>query len=206
MAELIGQGPTGTPGGTTITFETSPFPLQLGARAKDAAGNEYIFCTFGDDVNAKMCVQIDSAFDATIVGTGGRGAIGVVCANNASSNAAGWVQIYGKAMMMIVDAGSGGTQPSPSDAAAGPTTLSTSAATRFLLPTSATSPNALTVLNGTVCTTSGIFAEGISVAQDAAPASVTAVCNTTAASARHTGAQISVWLNYPRLVHRNYGE
>ncbi len=206
MAELTGPGPVGLPGATSITFETSPFPLQLGSRAKDSDGNEYIFCTFGDDVNAKMCVQISSAFDATIVGVAGRGAIGIVCANNASSNAAGWVQIYGKAMMMIVGAGSGGTQPSPSDAANGPTTLSTSAATRFILGTSLTSPNALTALNGTVCTTSGIFAEGISVAQDAAPAAVTAVCNTTAASARHTGEQISVWLNYPRLEHRNYGE
>jgi hypothetical protein len=75
-----------------------------------------------------------------------------------------------------------------------------------MLPTSATSPNSLVVLNGSVSTTSGIFAEGISVAQDADAAAVTAVCNTTNASVRHTGAQVSVWLNYPRLVHRNYGE
>jgi hypothetical protein len=205
MAELIGQGPVGLPGGTSVVF-TTPFPLQLGSRAKDVAGNEYIFCTFGNDVNAKMCVQIDSAFDATIIGVAARGPLGVVCATNASSDSAGWVQIYGKAMMMIVGAGSGGTQPSPSDAAAGPTTLSTSAATKFQFGTSLTSPHALTAVNVLVSTSSGIFAEGISVAQDADPAAVTAVCNTTNSSARHTGEQISVWLNYPVAVYRNIGE
>lgn len=206
MAELIGQGPVGLPGGTSVVFETSSPPLPLGSRAKDNNGNEYLFVAFGDAVNAKMVVRISSAFVATVLGTGGRGWLGVVCANNATSDSCGWVQIYGKAMIMIVDAGSGGTQPSPSDAAAGPTTLSTSAMTRFMLPTSQTSPAALVALNGTVSTTSGIFAEGILVADDADAAAVTAVCNTTDASARHTGAQISVILNYPRLEHRNYGE
>ena len=205
MAELIGQGPIGLPGGTSVVF-TTPFPLRVGSRAKDNDGNEYVFCSFGNDVNAKMVVQIDSAFDATIVGVAGRGALGVVCASNASSDSAGWVQIYGKCTIMIVDAGSGGTQPSPSDAAAGPTTLSTSAATRFIFGTSLTSPHSLTALNGTVSTTSGIFAVGISVAQDADATAVTAVCNTTATSARHTGAQISVFLNYPQAVHLNFGE
>ncbi len=108
--------------------------------------------------------------------------------------------------MMIIGAGSGGTQPSPSDAANGPTTLSTSVPTRFLLSTSLTSPNALTHVSGNTSVVSGIFAEGITVAQDADPAAVTAVCNTTAASARHTGEQISVWLNYPVLKHINFGE
>jgi hypothetical protein len=204
MAELTGHV-AGYPGGTSITF-TTPLPLRPGTRAKDVDGNEYVFCTFSNPCNAKMPVLIDSAFDCTTLGVAGRGAIGVLCASEHTSDTSGWVQIYGKAMMQIIDAGSGGTQPSPSDAAAGPTTLSTSAATRFLLSTSLTSPNTLMALNGTVSTTSGIFARGISVAQDADPAAVTAVCNTTAASARHTGAQISVWLNYPRLEHMNYGE
>jgi len=204
MAELTGHA-VGYPGGTSVVF-TTPLPLRPGTRAKDVDGNEYVFCTFSNPCNAKMPVLIDSAFDCTTLGVAGRGAIGIVCASEQTSDQAGWVQIYGKAMMQIIDAGSGGTQPSPSDAAAGPTTLSTSAATRFLLSTSLTSPNTLMALNGTVSTTSGIFARGISVAQDADAAAVTAVCNTTAASARHTGAQISVWLNYPRLEHMNYGE
>ena len=206
MAELIGQGPVGLPGGTTVLFSTSPFPLQIGHRAKDSSGNEYILCTFTDDMNARQPCQISSAFAATILGTGGRGALGIVCAANATSGAAGWVQIYGKAMMMIIDAGSGGTQPSPSDAANGPTTLSTSVPTVFALSTSLTSPHSLTWVSGNASTASGIYIENLSVAQDAAPGSVSSVTATTEASARHTGAQISVFLNYPQIRHRNYGE
>lgn len=206
MAELIGQGPVGLPGATTWTHSTSPFPLTVGSRAKDSAGNEYVLCSFTDEMNAKQPCQISSAFAATILAVTGRGPIGVVCANQVTSGSIGWVQIYGKAMMMIIDAGSGGTQPSPSDAANGPTTLSTSVPTRFALSTSLTSPHSLTWVSGNTSTSSGIYAIGITVAQDAAPASVSSVCDTTNASARHTGAQISVFLNYPHLEHRNYGE
>ncbi len=206
MAELAGQGPAGLPGGTTVVFDVSPPPIQLGSRAKDNAGNEYIFCAFGDDVNAKQAVTISSAFVAEILKVTGRGPVGIVCANRGTSDQTGWVQIYGKAMMMIIDAGSGGTQPSPSDAANGPTTLATSVPTVFALSTSLTSPHAFTWVSGNASTASGIYAEGLSVAQDADPAAVSSVTATTDASARHTGAQISVWLNYPTLVHRNYGE
>lgn len=206
MAELHGQGPIGLPGATTVIFSTSPFPLALGSRAKDSAGNEYILCSATDEVNAGQPVQISSAFAATILAVTGRGPVGVVCAGQVTSGAAFWVQIYGKCSMMIIDAGSGGTQPSPSDAANGPTTLSTSVPTRFALSTSLTSPHSFTWVSGNASTASGIYAEGITVAQDAAPASVSAFTATTAASARHTGAAISVFLNYPQLMHRNYGE
>ena len=206
MAELTGQGPIASPGPTSVIHSTSPFPMPLGTRQKDKDGNEYIFCSFTDEMNAKQPCQISSAFAATILAVTGRGPVGIVCANQASSGNAGWVQIYGKAMMMIIDAGSGGTQPSPSDAANGPTTLSTSVPTVFTLSTSLTSPHSFTHVSGNASTASGIYAEGITVAQDADPAAVSSVTATTAASIRHTGAQISVWLNYPTLVHRNYGE
>jgi hypothetical protein len=205
MAELTGP-PIGFPGGTSVIY-TTPFPLQLGTRARDSSGNEYILCSFTDEMNAGQPCQISSAFGATILAVTGRGPLGVVVAGQATSAAAGWVQIYGKVMMMIIDGLSqGGTQPSPSDAANGPTTLATSVPTVFALSTSITSPHSLTWVSGNASTASGIYVEGMSVAQDAAPAAVSNFTFTTNASARHTGAAISVFLSYPVLRHRNYGE
>lgn len=203
MAELTGTA-IGYPGGTSVVF-TTPLPLRPGTKGRDIDGNEYIFCTAQTVVNNKQPVRINSDFSVEVLEVTGRGSLGIACAR-ASSDQALWVQVYGKAMMMIIDAGSGGTQPSPSDAANGPTTLSTSVPTVFVLSTSITSPHSLSWVSGNASTFSGIVVEGLSVAQDAAPASVSATTATTDASNAHTGAEISVWLNYPRLRHRNFGE
>ena len=210
MAELTGQGPIASPGATSVVF-TTPFPLQLGSRAKDSAGNEYVFCSFSDNVDVGAPVVITSAFAAARPGTTGRGSVGVSAAYGTSANA-GWVQIYGRAMMQINCADNGGTAPSPSDAANGPTTLSTSVPTRFKLSTSLVSPNALYWSSGNVSTGSGIYVEGMFVATDTSlgvSPGVSEVCNTTSGVipiVRHTGAQVAVFLNYPTLTHRNYGE
>lgn len=203
MAELTAKVPS-FPGGTSVVF-TTPWPLRPGTTGQDVDGNEYVFCTFNTVVNAKQPVRINSDFSAEVLEVTGRGPIGVACARG-SSDQAGWVQIKGKCMMMIIDAGSGGTQPSPSDAANGPTTLSTSVPTRFVLSTSITSPHSLAWVSGNASTASGIYVTGLTVAQDAAPGSVSLTTATTDASGAHTGAEISVMLNYPQLEHRNYGE
>jgi hypothetical protein len=200
MSQLSAQGPVGFPGGTSVVF-TTPYPLQKGARGWDTDGNEYVFCHFNDTVNAGQPVSIKSDFTASILAVTGRGPIGIACARG-SSDQAGWVQVYGRAVMQIIASG-----VSPSDDANGPTTLGTTAQTVFVLPTSITSPMALAWVSGNASTASRIEVEGMSVATDASVSdSVSAVTATTSDSGAHTGHQVSVFLNYPQLRHRNYGE
>jgi hypothetical protein len=200
MAELHGQGPIGIPGGTSVVF-TTPFPLTPGSRAKDAAGNEYVFCDFTDTVNVGQPVAIASDFTAGLLAVTGRGPLGVAAVRGTSDNA-GWVQIYGRCLMQIIESG-----VSPSDAANGPTTLATSVPTIFVLPTSITSPMALAWVSGNASTASRIEIEGISVASNASPGSVSGTTFVTASTSNaHTGAEIGVFLIYPKIRHRNYGE
>jgi hypothetical protein len=205
MADFIGHGLEGLPGGTSCVY-TTPFPVGVGTRARDTSGYEYVFCDFTGAVNLYQPVVISSDFTAAAVGITGRGAVGIVCAQVGTSNNGGWVQIYGRSMMQLAGGDGGGTMPSPSDAANGPTTLATSIPTVFKLGTSLTSPPALAWVSGNTSTGSGIYVEGMVVATDASPGDVSAVTYTTDPSCAHTGSQIAVFLNYPVLVHRNYGE
>jgi hypothetical protein len=93
---------------------------------------------------------------------------------------------------------------SPSDAANGPTTLSTTAQTKFWLPTTATSDGIEGVrwTSGNASTTSGFYIDGMTVATDADPGAVSA----TTYSSTHTGEEIAVFLNFPKIVHVNVGE
>jgi hypothetical protein len=199
MANLSAQGPIGAAGATSEVF-TTPFPHQLGDRARDRAGNEYIFVDFTGTVYGGTPVQINGDFTAAKVGITGRGAFGVACSSATSDNA-GWVQIYGKATVQLLGATA---EVSPSDAANGPTTLSTTAQTKFWLPTTATStgPEGIRWTSGNASTTSGFQVIGMIVSSDADPTAVSAV---TAATS-HTGSQIGVFLNYPMIVHVNLGE
>jgi hypothetical protein len=176
------------------------YRLPVGVRARDAIGNEYVLCDLTGDVFGGTPVQINADFTAAKVGITGRGAFGVA-AEPGTSDQWAWVQIYGKCMIQLLGATA---EVSPSDAANGPTTLSTTAQTKFWLPTTATStgPEGIRWTSGSTSLSSGFYVEGLTVAQDAAPASVSSV---TAATS-HTGSQISVFLNYPRIVHVNYGE
>jgi hypothetical protein len=200
MPGFIGQGPIGHPGGTSVVF-TTPYPLQRGSRAVDSAGNEYVFCDFTSTVNAGQPVAIGSDFTASILAVTGRGPVGVACAR-ATSDQAGWVQVYGRCVMQIIASG-----VSPSDDANGPTTLGTSAGTVFVLPTSITSPMALAWVSGNTSVASRVEIEGMTVATDASVSnSVTATTATTSDSGAHTGHEVAVFLNYPNARHRNYGE
>ena len=211
MAHLSAVGPIGSPHPTS-EVATTPFPLQLGSRMRDAAGNEYIYVDFTGSVYQGTPVQINSDFTAAKVGITGRGAFGVACCAATSDNS-GWVQIYGRAYVQLLGETAG---VSPSDAANLPTTLSTTAQIKFWLPTTATStgPEGLRQTSGSICTTSGFYIDGLFVAHDASPASLinlistslTSPSNYTTPQTSHTGHDIAVFLNYPIIKHVNWGE
>jgi hypothetical protein len=198
MAELTGFA-TGFPNGTSVVH-TTPYPVKVGTRARGTDGSEYVYVNFTGTVYSRTAVTINADGTASILAAaaGARGPIGVVCAQ-ASSDNGGWVQIYGRCLIQC-----GINSCSPSDAANGPTTLSTSAQTVFVVPTTAnTHEGAVGYTSGNVSTGSPTIIEGMSVASDA---SVGNVSLTTSTATSHIGAEIAVWLNYPRAVHRNYGE
>ena len=177
------QGPAQSFPGATSDLYTTPYPISPGTKARDNVGNEYVFCEFSSNVYPEGPVLIGADFVATALTTTGRGPVGIVVdlgknvgPSNVSapvspytSDQAGWVQIYGRAFAMITIGG--GTVVSPSDAANGPTTLSTSVGTKFLAPTSATSPpGALFWASDQTMTSVGNYViHGMSVASDASP-------------------------------------
>lgn len=104
MANLIGQGPLGT-GGPTSQIDSTPYPHTPGARARDQAGNEYLYVQFTAVTYYGCLVQINGFNQAApLLGTAKRAyRVGVVCGGRASSDSGehptslncGWVQIYG---------------------------------------------------------------------------------------------------------------
>ena len=198
--QLVGQGPiAGVAGPTTVAIShTTPPPLQLGSRMRDTEGNEYVLCSVGQAVFAGTPVAIDAAFNVTQLAATGRGAVGVACAA-ATTDELVWVQIYGYCTVQLGMVG--GTAVSPSDAANGPTTLSTSVMTRFVLATTISSPNGLGWVSDNASTAVNFYVDDIFVASDA---DLTAVSAVTAATS-HTGAQVRVFLNYPNIRYINYG-
>lgn len=192
MADLSAQGPTIGPYATSIVVSTSPPPITVGQRMRDAAGNEYLYVDFVGSVFGGTPVEIFDDNTAQQLGTTGRARVGVAC-GAATSNDFGWVQIYGRCLVQL-----GMSGVSPSDAANGPTTLQTVAGeTVFCLATSLTSPNGVGWVSGQAGITSNVdfTIEGMWVATDASPGDVSAVTSATS----HTGNQIAVFLNYPRL-------
>jgi hypothetical protein len=182
--------------GNTSDVYTTPFPHNLGQRARDNAGNEYVFCDSTATLYGRQAVAIASDFTISAIGVTGRGPVGVLVAQASSDNGV-WVQVYGKCLMQIIHSG-----VSASDAANGPTTLGTSGATQFWVPTSVTSPAGFRWTTGNVSTASGMIVRGISVANDAAPGDVSAQTSATS----HSGSEISVFLNYPTITQINFGE
>ncbi len=199
MAILVGQGPIALPGNyTSYAFSQTSgnpgpgFPLRLGTTAKDQDGNVYVFCDFVGTVYGSQPVQIFDDYTAQALATTGRGRVGVAC-TNCTSDQGGWVQIYGRCQLML-----GMSGVSPSDAANGPTTLSTSAATKFMLASSLSSPNGIGWVSDP-SSGNGYQIDGIQVASDASPGDVSLVTSATS----HTGNQIAVFLNYPQIVYRD---
>lgn len=190
MAELFGQGPTALPGGTSMTW-TTPYPLVPGQTARGNDGSVYLFLKFTGTVYSGLPVAILSDNTCGPLSTTHRGRIGV-CKAQAASAEAGWVQVYGYCDMQIGVAGT-----SPSDAANGPTTLQTSAGTKFLLATSATTLNVLAYVSDASGLDEKFVVTGIQVAVDP---SIGAVSDVTAATS-HTGSHIGVFLNFPTVSY-----
>ena len=213
------QGGTQSFAGGTSDVYTTPYPHAPGTKARDSAGNEYVFCTTAGATSApEMVVLIGADFSITPIGAaGGQGAIGVVVdyakQGLTSARVSGyptgtglWVQIYGRAFIMY---GGGGTSPSAHLL----TPVRTSLGYRFHVPTStastpvgqvrATSDNVQTTL-------SDYMIEGMWVATDATPdasgASVlhpngSTALGVTKVSATHSGSTVAVWLNYPYATY-----
>ncbi len=104
MGQLIGPSGIVQAGSTSKVF-TTPFPHAVGAKSRDAEGNEYVFCDFTGTVYYGCLVQITSTYLASpLLGTANIAyRVGVVMAgdctssgaNNPTSDNAGWVQIFG---------------------------------------------------------------------------------------------------------------
>ena len=210
MAHLSAQSAIGAPHPTS-EVATTPFPVQLGTFMRDSAGNGYVYVDFTGTVYTGTPVQINSDFTAAKVGATGRGAFGVACCE-ATSNNAGWVQVYGRAYVQLIGETAG---VSPSDAANAPTTLSTTAQTKFWLPTTATStgPEGLRWTSGNTSLSSGFLVDGVIVAHDASyPAinlhntSLPSATSNASPATSHTGHDIAVFLNFPMIKHVNFGE
>lgn len=197
MAELTGFGSV-FPGGTSNVYNMTspPSPIKPGTRARGTDGSEFVFCDFTGTVYGRQPVVISSAFTAQALTISDvRGPIGVAC-TTATSDQGGWVQVYGRCLMQV-----GINVASPSDAANGPTTAGTSDAIIFIVPTSATSPQVLGYTTGNVSTGTAHQVYGMTVASDASPGDVSATTSATS----HIGSEIAVFLNYPHVVHINYG-
>ena len=188
MPELSGQGPAALPGGTSVVF-TTPFPLVVGQQARGLDGSVYLFVDYTGTVYSGLPVAILSDNTAGPLGITHRGRIGV-CMAQASSDNAGWVQIYGRCDMQVGVAGT-----SPSDAANCGTTLQTSAGTKFILATSATTLNVLAFVSDASGLDEKYVVTGITMASDP---SLTAVSDLSSA-ASHTGSHVGVFLNFPAV-------
>lgn len=186
---LIGSG--GAADSTSVAH-TTPYPHVVGTRARDASGNEFVYVDYTGTVFSEQPVLISSAFTAAVLPTtSARGLVGVAVTPGTSDNA-GWVQIYGRAFVQL-----GLSGVSPSDAANGPTTL-TSTQTIFTVPTSATTPAGIGYVSAAAAATSDqqFVIEGIFVATDVSLGDVSATTSATS----HTGNRVAVFLNYP-YVH-----
>lgn len=195
MADLTGVT-QGFPGGTSQVY-TTPFPMRPGQRARGLSGEEYVFVDFASTAYGRSVVQINSDYTASAITTTGRGPIGVVCTGVTSDNG-GWVQIYGRCFVQI-----GINATSPSKTNNEPTTLSTSARTIFVLPTSAnTHAGTLGYTSGQTSAGHPHVIMGISVATDASIGDVSATTSATS----HIGTEVAVFLNYPHIAHQVFSQ
>ena len=171
MANLTGFA-SGFPHGTS-DVSTSPYPIQVGTRARDGSGNEYVYCAFTGSVftGVPVVISLDGTFTADPTAEA-RGMVGLATAAGTSDNA-GWVQIYGYASMQFASG----------DSAATSAYVAVSAG-------SVSSPEC--ALDVRVRTTdSDIEVHGLFV--------VGAATTATTGATSHIGTAVPVFLNYPFL-------
>ena len=171
MATLNG-GPVAAPHQTS-EVGTTPFPINLGAEMHDSSGNKYKYVDFTATVYRGVTVGIsnDGNFTAAPLTEGFQGAVGVTMGTATSDNA-GWVQIYGFHAGAQLASGS-------SDV--------TSAMVAVVASSVSTPAAGMDCLAATTVDVHRIF--------DMWPTAVASTATTSATS--HTGASVSVWLNYP---------
>ena len=171
MATLNG-GPVVAPHQTS-DVGTTPFPINLGSRMHDSSGNEYIYVDFTATVYGGVTVSIsnDGNFQAAALTSAHRGSVGVTMGTGTSDNS-GWVQIYGFHAGAQLASGS-------SDV--------TSAMVAVVASSVSTPAAGMDCLAATTVDVHRIF--------DMWPTAVASTATTSATS--HTGASVSVWLNYP---------
>lgn len=119
-------------GGNASDLYTTPYPHKLGDKARDKNGNEFMFVDFGAasmSIGSVVGITIANvAFPlSTTAPTAASGSrVGVVVSASPTSLQAGWVQVYGFAMVQC-DAGLGTGAASASDV--------TDTSTRAITPT-----------------------------------------------------------------------
>ena len=194
MAELTGHAGV-FPGGTSNVYSTSPLPISVGTRAKDVAGNEYVFVSFGAAVSPGVWVIINDLHVGTpIDDISGPGRVGIVMGTSPTSNDAGWVQIYGLNIIAqtntATDLVSTGIGLRPTSVASTPLGV--------VDVVSAVSAAANIIHNAWITALTPAEA-GISGASDSSwPTSYTTAASSPAGG-QHTGNVIGVFLNYPYL-------
>lgn len=171
--------------------QTSPQPgaaPPLGALGYDAAGNVFVLCDAVNTMFSGLPVVINDDYTCQVLTTGQfTGRIGINQANATSDNLV-WVQIYGRAIMQV-----GGSNVSPSETL---TTVRTSAAIKFSVPTSISTPASLAASTDASSINTGIVF-GMWIATDVSLGDTSAVTSATS----HTGSQTAVFLNYPFIQY-----
>ena len=194
--------PTVFPGGTSDYF-TTPFPIALGTKARDNAGNEFVLCFTAAvaTVAPEQCVMIGADYSLIPVVASGRGPVGVVADHTKSGNTSApvspipiqtsvWVQVYGRAFVQV---NAGGTAEG-----AAWTSLLTSASLQLRIPTTlaASPPGQLSFTSDSnqLTTIQQYNIVGMTLATDATNTDATAI---TSVEKTHGGMRMPVWLNYP---------
>lgn len=94
MAALFGRSGSAIGGDTTSVDTTKQ--QQLGTRAFDTDGNEYIYLQGVGSTAAGSWVTFDEAFVTTLLAADAIGRVGVAMAAVDATTKYGWYQIYGK--------------------------------------------------------------------------------------------------------------
>ena len=198
---LLTGGIQGFPSGGTSQVYTTPYPLKPGTRARDVAGNEYVFCDFtaagagGGNPYGILVYILDDFTAIPFASTAGRtGAVGVVCGSRPTTDNGGWVQIYGLHTGMQIQ--------NASD--------TSTSLTVFVGQTSVCTPSGVPVATTETSESEGMHIIGLMTAlnnlgdrvtDSSGPVTNTSVGPDSAAETSGTTwlflNTISVWLNYP---------
>ncbi len=121
--------------GNASDFYTTPYPVSLGDRARDSQGNEYVFVDFavtGASIGSAVVISAGHLATPLSQSASQAGRIGIVVGASPTTNQAGWVQVYGFALVQGSTGGATGAASASdsSDTSTGralvPTTVVTS--------------------------------------------------------------------------------